>query len=152
MTGLRCRKRASLSVLAGLALMGCASGRGAGGAGASPEYGAPSAEAAVAQFLDGVRGRDYPAMARLFGTAEGPAERRWGRVETEQRMFVLAGLLAHRSRTLRAQPVGDAAGTSRWIVELTGTRHGGATVPFIAVSYRGRWFVERILTKALVGS
>ena len=137
--------------VAGLALMGCASGR-AGAAGAGTEYGAPSAEAAVAEFLDGVGRRDYPAMARLFGTAEGPAERRWGRVETEQRMFVLAGLLSHRAYRLRALPVGEDGGRARWIADMAGTRQGDVSVPFIVAPHRGRWFVERIVTESLAGS
>ena len=138
-------------VVAGLAVVGCASGR-AGAAGAGIEYGASSAESAVAEFLDGVGRRDYAAMARLFGTPEGPAERRWGRIETEQRMFVLAGLLAYRSYGLRPLPVGEDGGRARWIADMTGTRRGSVSVPFIVAPHRGRWFVERILTESLGGS
>lgn len=138
-------------VVAGLALIGCASGR-VGAAGAGTEYGASSAELAVAEFLDGVGRRDYPAMARLFGTPDGPAERRWGRVETEQRMFVLAGFLSYRSYRLRPLPVSEDGGRARWIADMTGTRQGNVSVPFIVAPHRGRWFVERILTESLAGS
>lgn len=135
--------------LAGLALVGCASRGGAGAAAGTDLYGAESAEAAIGQFLEAARLRDYPAMARLFGTDEGPAERRWGRVETEQRMFVLARLLAPRAWKLRPNPVAGAGGASRWVVDLTGTRNGEASVPFIIVSDGNRWFVERIGTEGL---
>lgn len=144
------------AVLVGLAVAGCAVGRAgttdAGGGPDGSEYGAESAESAVARFLEGVRGGDYPAMARVFGTAGGPAERRWGRGETEQRMFILAGLLAHRSHRLRPLPVAESVGTARWVAELEGTRGGDVSVPFVVAVSEGRWFVERILTDVLSGS
>ncbi len=135
--------------VAGFALAGCASHAGAGAEVGSELYGAESAEAAVGRFLEAARLRDYAAMARLFGTDEGPAERRWGRAETEQRMFVLAGLLAPRAWELRPNPVAGAGGASRWVVDLTGTRDGAVSVPFIIVSDGNRWFVERIGTEGL---
>ena len=149
------------AVLVGLAAVGCAAGRAgtaeagtaaAVGDAAGSEYGAESAESAVARFLEGVRGGDYPAMARVFGTASGPAERRWGRGETEQRMFILAGVLAHRSHRLRPLPVAASGGTARWVAELEGTRRGAVSVPFVLAAHEGRWFVERILTDVLSGS
>ena len=135
--------------VAGFALAGCASHRGAGAEYGTQLYGAESAEAAIGRFLDAARLGDYSAMSRLFGTAEGPAERRWGRVETEQRMFVLASLLAPRAWELRPNPVAGASGASRWMVDLTGTRNGDVSVPFIIVSDGNRWFVERIGTEGL---
>ena len=135
--------------LAGLALAGCASRAGVGAEVGPDLYGAESAEAAIGRFLDAARLRDYSAMARLFGTDEGPAEGRWGRAETEQRMFVLASLLAPRAWELRPNPVAGAGGASRWVVDLTGTRDGDVSVPFIIVSDGNRWFVERIGTEGL---
>lgn len=134
---------------AGFALAGCVSRAGAGAEVGTDLYGAESAEAAVGRFLDAARLRDYSAMARLFGTDEGPAERRWGRAETEQRMFVLASLLASRAWELRPNPVAGAGGASRWVVDLAGTRNGEVSVPFITVSDGNRWFVERIGTEGL---
>lgn len=135
--------------VAGLALVGCASSGGAGAGYGADLYGAESAQAAIGRFLDAARAGDYPAMARLFGTDEGPAERRWGRAETEQRMFVLASLLAPRTWELRPNPLAGARGASRWMVDLTGTRNGDVSVPFITVSDGNRWFVERIATEGL---
>ncbi len=137
------------AAVAGFALAGCASRGDAGTRPGMDIYGAESAEAAIARFLDAARLRDYPAMARLFGTDEGPADRRWGRAETEQRMFVLARLLAPRAYELRPNPVSAAGGASRWMVDLTGTRNGDVSVPFITVSDGSRWFVERIGTEGL---
>lgn len=135
--------------VAGFALAGCASRGGAGAESGTDLYGAESSEAAIGRFLDAARLRDYAAMARLFGTDEGPAERRWGRTETEQRMFVLAGLLAPRAWELRPNPVAGPDGASRWMVDLMGTRNGDVSVPFFIVSDGNRWFVERIGTEAL---
>ena len=143
--------RVAVMVMAvsGFALVGCASRGGAGAGYGADLYGAESAEAAIGRFLDAARLGDYPAMARLFGTDEGPAERRWGRAETEQRMFVLASLLAPRAWQLRPNPVAGGGGASRWMVDLTGTRNGDVSVPFIIVSDGNRWFVERIATEGL---
>lgn len=135
--------------VAGFALAGCASHRGATAEYGAELYGAESAEAAIGRFLDAARLRDYSTMARLFGTDEGPAERRWGRAETEQRMFVLARLLEPRAWELRPNPVAGAGGASRWMVDLTGARNGEVSVPFIIVSDGNRWFVERIGTERL---
>ena len=134
---------------AGFALAGCASRGGAGAEYGTDLYGAESAESVIGRFLDAARLRDYAAMARLFGTDDGPAEHRWGRVETEQRMFVLAGLLAPSGYEVRPNPVSGAGGASRWMVDLTGTRNGAVSVPFFIVSDGSRWFVERIGTEGL---
>lgn len=135
--------------VAGFALAGCASRGGAGAGDGAERYGADSAEMAIGRFLDAARLRDYRAMARLFGTDEGPAELRWGSAETEQRMFVLASLLAPRAWELRPNPVAGAGGASRWVVDLTGTRNGDVSVPFFIVSDGNRWFVERVGTEGL---
>ena len=161
----RCARRAPLVVCAGLAVAGCASGRAvvpysapsdAAVTGAPSRdvaaSGAPSAESAVAGFLDGARARDYAAMARLFGTERGPASRRWGRADIEQRMLVLAGLLSHRAYRLRPPAAKEEGGRARWVADLAGTRRGDVSVPFIVVPHRGRWFVEQILTEGLAGS
>ena len=143
------RSAGMIIAAAGFALAGCASRGGAGAEYGTNLYGAESAEAAIGRFLDAAKQRDYAAMARLFGTDDGPAELRWGRIETEQRMFVLAGLLAPSGYRLRPNPVAGAGGASRWMVDLTGTRNGAVSVPFFIVSDGSRWFVERIGTEGL---
>ncbi len=143
-------RRAGMAVVAaGFAFAACAS-RGDAGAEYGPDmYGAESAETAIGRFLDAAKLRDYATMARLFGTDDGPAERRWGRGETEQRMVVLAGLLAPGGYQLRPNPVTGADGASRWTVDLTGTPNGTVSVPVFIVSDGNRWFVERIGTEGL---
>lgn len=137
--------------LVALSAGGCASGTGGGSSTVEGGFGALTGESAVGQFLDAIQRKDYRLMSRLFGTATGPAEDRFGRVEVEQRMFVLAGLLQHRSYGLRALPVAEAEGKLRYVADMVGTRYGNVSVPFIAVSSRGRWFVEQVVTDVLTG-
>ncbi len=138
--------------MAGLEETGAAGTPEAGGAAnEAPAYGAPTAEAAVSGFLDAAKLGDFGSMARLFGTEDGPAERRWGRAETEQRMFVLAALLKHGSYGLRVFPGSATSHETRLIADLEGSRAGSVSVPFVAVSSRGRWFVERIVMDSLTG-
>ena len=128
----------------------CASG---GGASSTPTideaYGALSAESAVGQFLDAANRNDYRVMTRLFGTVDGPAAQDMGQAEIEQRMFVLASLLRHASYAIRPSQLTEAEGKTRLIVDMVGTRNGNVSVPFIAASNEGRWFVERIITERL---
>lgn len=112
-------------------------------------YGAASAETAVRAFLEAASEEDYQRMGRLFGTAEGPAERNMSRSELDQRMFILAALLDHQEAAVRRSPLTEGPNQVRFMVDLVGTRNGDVRVPFIAVSSRGRWYVERVITDAL---
>ncbi|MDH3733426.1 MAG: hypothetical protein OEU54_07810 [Gemmatimonadota bacterium] len=130
----------------------CASSGNAGSAATiESAYGALSAESAVGQFLDAAKRNDYQLMSRLFGTRKGPAVEDIGRIEIEQRMYVLASVLAHRSYSLRRLPVAEADGQMRIAAEMVGTRNGNVIVPFVTSNNNGRWFVEQISTEALSG-
>lgn len=143
---------AAALVMAGAAALGaCASGTGGAPPTVEAAYGALSPESAVSQFLDAVRRNDYALMGRLFGTVDGPAEEDMGRVQVEQRMFVLASLLRHSSFEIRPTQMAEAENKTRLIVDMVGTRNGDVSVPFVASTDGGRWFVERILTDALSG-
>lgn len=141
--------RASAAGLIVLTLAACASG---GGLSEGREaYGALSAQSAVAQFLDAANRSDYRLMARLFGSSDGPAEGELGRVEVEQRMFVLASLLRHASYSLREMDVAMEGGGRRVIADMVGTRNGDVSVPFGTAVNQGRWYVEQIFTDPLTG-
>ena len=112
-------------------------------------YGAASAETAVRACVEAAAEEDYRRMGRLFGTAEGPAERRMSRSELDQRMFILAALLDHQEAAVRRSPLTEGPDQVRFMVDLVGTRNGNVTVPFIAISSRGRWYVERVITEPL---
>jgi hypothetical protein len=130
----------------------CASsGSSSGGATIESAYGALSAESAVGQFLDAANRSDFQLMARLFGTRDGPASEDLGRVEVEQRLYILGSLLRHQSYELRRVPVAEEEGQHRIAVDMVGTRNGDVTVPFLAANDGGRWFVEEIMTEALTG-
>lgn len=137
-----------LSALASLVAVGCASSGGAG----DTVYGAPTSEMAVIGFFEGANADDYGRMSDLFGTADGPAVRRFGVTDIEQRMIVLAGLLKHEAFELTQANLAQLGPDRiRWAARMRGTRKGSVLVPVITVPDRdGRWFVERINVDALI--
>ena len=134
----------------GLTVLGCASG----GTQLYEDsaYGADSPEAAVTRFLEAANQSEYRVMANLFGTGSGPAERKWGRAEVEQRMFILAALLRHRSHELRRLNLTEGPDRIRVFADLVGTSRGDVTVPFITVAFKNRWLIEQIVTETLAGN
>ena len=149
------RARRGSWVVAGAVLLAstaCASSGGGAATTIDSAYGAMSSESAVGQFLDAAKRSDYKLMSRLFGTRAGPAEQTFGRVETEQRMYILAALLQHRSYSLRRMPVAEEEGHERVTADMVGTRNGDVVVPFVVANNKGRWFVEQIGTDALSGN
>lgn len=114
-------------------------------------YGAPTAEQAVRSFLDAAQADQYPRMARLFGTRDGPAEARLGVTNVEQRMVVLAGLMEHEDYRVESSRLTEPAPhRQRFSAQLRGTRQGDVSVPmFVVRSERGRWYVERVDTDPL---
>lgn len=133
-----------------LLLSGCASG----GLSSDPSaYGAASADIAVRSFLDATADEDYARMGRLFGTRDGPAERKWGITDVEQRMVVMAKFLSHSSYEVRRRDL-PATGEhrARFVAHLEGTRKGSVSVPVVAVQAEsGRWFVEQVEMESLTG-
>ncbi|MFQ5689718.1 MAG: hypothetical protein ACE5HQ_05550 [Gemmatimonadota bacterium] len=136
-------------LLWGAILVGCASGGGPVTGGEA--YGAVSPEAAVHAFLDAAKISDYRGMARYFGTKDGPAVKKLGTQEVEQRMLVLSRLLRHTGYALRPSGFTETGNRVRFLVSIAGTRNGNVTVPFVTVPSHGRWFVEQIVTDALTG-
>lgn len=134
-----------------LFLAGCASGGSPARSGAV--YGAQTPENAVRGFLDGVNNRDYRRMGELFGTKDGPAERRFGVADIEQRMVFLGALLRHDSYQLRQADLAQLGPDRvRFLAAMTGTRKGDVTVAIVTVPTRdNRWFVEQLNVDALTG-
>ena len=129
----------------------------------------------VARFLDAANRRDLDAMARLFGTADGPIGaprgafgcglRRLGSwlglgepcvsaQEVELRMDVIARILAHESRGAgSAAPVPGrrlpAAGVE---VEMMVGNGRVVRVPFVLIRTEDHgWLVERVGLERLTG-
>jgi hypothetical protein len=130
-----------------VAVLGCASGGSQ--IYADEAYGAGTPQLAVSAFLTAAKQSDYGTMANLFGTEDGPAEVKWGRADVEQRMYVLAALLNHRSYELRLLNVAGEPNTIRVIADMVGTQNGNVSVPFVTISNGGRWFVSQVMTRAL---
>ncbi len=137
-------------LLFGLTVLACASGGRQ--LYEDSAYGADSPEVAVTRFLDAVNESDYRVMANLFGTESGPAERKWGRAEVEQRMLVLAALLQHSSHELRRLKLTEGPGRVRVIADLVGTSRGDIAVPFITVAFKDRWLIEQIVMETIGAS
>jgi hypothetical protein len=107
----------------------------------------------VERFLQAVNAQDYTAMARLFGTVQGPVTGE--REEVELRMATIAQILRHedyRIESERMEP-GRAVVTRRVGVDLT---IGGQVIPdvsFMVVQMEnGRWMVQEIDLEKVTGS
>lgn len=150
--GRRARAWVAMAVAAlVVAGVGCASG-GSGSDGSDGLPGAASPEDAIQSFLNAAKRDDYATMASLFGNTQGPAVRRLGRSEVERRMFVLASLLEHDGYALRRSGLTEGPDALRYMVEMTGTRNGNVTVPFIVATDTNRWYVQQVVTQPLTGT
>lgn len=153
----------SLLLLALLAVVaGCATRA------ANDEMAAVAPMLSVERFLQAANSRDLDAMARLFGTADGPVSDTGSTVgctfkkmgswiglgsacvtaeEVELRMDAIARILRHEDYRITSES--DVAGrsrpTTRIGVDLETRRDTVRDVPFIVVrNSDGRWLVEEI--------
>lgn len=142
------RSRGLAAVVIAAAIAGSGSGCASGGSLTAEDeaYGASTAELAVRGFLDAAQMRRYTDMAHLFGTQDGPAEKKFGVDEVEQRMVVLSALLQHASYTLSEPELRVLGPEHQWFVAaMTGTRKGDAEVIIVAAQTKQeRWFVEQL--------
>jgi hypothetical protein len=110
--------------------------------------GATSGAAAITAFLAAARVPEVGAMARLFGTTNGPITEREGSAPVEKRMRALACYLTHDDARIIEDLPGVGAGRAVTVElrqrELT-RRARFTTVP----GPRGRWFVESFDINAL---
>lgn len=159
-----------LPLAAAVVVVGC--GSAATPAGPAPPAGAADA---VELFIEAAGRRDHAAMARLFGTADGPIGDRGGTLgcafrkagswirlgarcleqgEVELRMDVIAGILRHESYRVRLG--GAVAGRGRAAVRVDvelkrGTRRA-VEVPFVVIrTGGGAWLVEQVGLDRVVG-
>lgn len=130
----------------------------------------------VERFLQASNSHDYDAMARLFGTPEGPAADTGGalgcgfkkvgswfriaqrcvrREEVELRMAVIADILRHQDYRIvseRPQP-GRRNATNRVGVDLFQGGRVVRDVPFLVVRTRGGgWLIQEIDLQRITGS
>jgi hypothetical protein len=100
----------------------------------------------VEQFLRASNAKDLDAMARLFGTKDGPVAGRWPRDEIEKRMFVIATELMHEDFSVVGEQMVPGRGTdaTRLMVKLT-KNSNNYNVPFTLVRYKDtNWLIEQI--------
>jgi hypothetical protein len=104
----------------------------------------------VERFLQAVNAKDLDAMARLFGTPDGPI--RGERTEIEIRMDAIARILEHQDyRIVRESDApGREVQTRRVGVDLTIGGEVVRDVAFHVVQTReGRWMVQEIDLEAV---
>lgn len=100
----------------------------------------------VEQFMRAANAKDLDAMARLFGTRDGPVFGKWPKDEIEKRMFVISTELKHEDFSVTAEQIvpGRGADATKLTVKL---RKDGKdyNVPFTLVRYKNEsWLVEQI--------
>lgn len=107
----------------------------------------------VERFLQAVNAEDYDAMARLFGTVEGPI--RGEATEIELRMATIAQILQHEDYRIdseRLEP-GREEVTRRVGVDLTVAGRVIPDVAFLVVlTENGRWMVQEIDLERVTGA
>lgn len=152
------------------AVAGC--GGGGGQAGPAPP---PEPARAVEMFLEAAGRRDHAAMARLFGTVDGPIGDRGGTLgcafrkagswirlgercleeaEVELRMDVIAAILRHDSYRVRSEEAvaGRGRAAVRVGVDLELEGRGPVQVPFVVIrTMDGGWLVEEVELHRVVG-
>lgn len=132
-------------VAAGLAFSGCTTQVVRPG-----EMAAVAPMLSVERFLQAVNGPDYDAMARLFGTADGPLE--GDRTTVELRMDAIASILSHQDYRIVSEAVvpGREDPTTRIGVDLTIAGEVYADVAFLVVrTGEGRWMIQEIDLEAI---
>lgn len=145
------RMRALLVTIVALTMTACGSSPGRVNAALFPAgqvaYGASTSEDAVRRFFDAAAVDDYPRMWAVFGTEDGPAVERFGIVEIEQRMIVLAGLLRNSGYEMRVANLASyGPNRVRYLVQLRNTRNGTVSLPLLTIPDKdGRWFVEQLV-------
>ncbi len=139
---------AAAAVFAALTLGGCTTQRVAPAS--TSELAAVAPMLSVERFLQAVNARDYDAMARIFGTVDGPVEGE--RTTIELWMDTLARVLQHRDYRIvgESQVPGREHPTTRVGVDLTIGNEVVPNVAFHVVQTReGRWMVQEIDIEAI---
>ncbi len=80
--------------------------------------GAPTARAAVEDFLDAVKAQDIQAMSVIFGTRNGPSRDNIERTELEKRLIILQCYFSHDKYRVIDESLGEG-GHRVLSVELT---------------------------------
>lgn len=157
---IRPRRFGPLLIVA-LAASACSSGSG------TSTVAPVAAQLSVERFLQAANERDFEAMGRLFGTADGSVMETGStfgcffkkigswfggsactrKVDVELRMDAIASIVGHDDyRIVREEAVaGRTSPARRVIVDLTIEGEAVNAIPFIVVrTSEGRWLVEQV--------
>jgi len=127
---------APVALALAFALAGCSSARGGSG-----QTGAPTSVGAVERFLGAARAHDAQSMSAMWGTSDGPMQKRVSEAETEKRMIVIQCFLTHD----QARVTGERAmsGGGRHVTVELKQKELVRSTRFTAVPGPGeRWYVE----------
>lgn len=108
----------------------------------------------VERFLQAANAGDFEAMARLFGTADGPVK--GDRKQIELEMATIAEILRHRDYQIVSERRAPGRENPTHRVDVDLTNPAGRVireVPFHVVqSDDGRWLVEEIDLEKVTGT
>ena len=161
------------AVILALAVTGCASSQQT----TSSQMAGVAPMLSVERFLQAANTRDLDAMARIFGTADGPIADQAGRslgcafrrmgswiglsrrcvswAEIEVRMDAIARILRHDDYQIRSESAvaGRRYPTTRIGVDLVRGSERYQDVPFTVVqASEGRWLLEQIGLERITGA
>ena len=100
----------------------------------------------IEQFLRAVNAGDLDAMARLFGTREGPITERDTQEQIDNRMFAIASVLRHNDYRIEGEQIvpGRRQEATQFLVRMVFTENQ-VVVPFTMVLTGDRdWLIEQI--------
>ena len=103
--------------------------------------GAPTAHAAVAMYMTGMREGDFKLIGDIWGTRQKLAREEYPRAEFEKRVFIASCYLSWDGyRITSERPIGDQA---RMVtVRSTSAGHEREATLRVEESSSERWFVE----------
>ena len=106
-----------------------------------PVTGAPTARAAVEQFLAAVRAQDLQAMSAIWGNEKGPAREQYPLNEVEQRELLMQCYFSHDSFRILGQVDGENA-RKVFTVELKKGALTRTTTFSVVEGPRNRWYLD----------
>jgi len=109
-------------------------------------------QATIQEFMAAVGANDLSTMGRLWGTREGPAQKKLDQRSLEQRLRLMQIYLSNESWEILdpdpSQTIGAVAGERYYRIRLT-RKQCTPVVPVTVVQFGGGWLVQSVdLTEA----
>lgn len=109
----------------------------------------------IEQFLRAANANDLDAMARLFGTQQGPITEIDSKQAVDDRMFAIASVMRHKDYRIEGEQLvpGRRDVATQYMVRLMLPDDREVVVPITMVySAAGRWLVEQIALEKITQS